>query len=298
MKALFDKLPVQSGAYRWFYADLVSGDFTAVCIFMVGSLFSSDYASQIRYGAVPSEHCSVNFALYEKGKRRCWVFTEYPDYNSNRHDRLRIGGSSIRRLVNGNVVIQISERTPFRGHRVDALLTLKPLAPALGELSLSEGKLHRWEALMPRAKGVLQTSVLKQTLEGIGYLDTNYGEEPLSSSLPRWQWSRSHSEVTDLTEIEFKLPTLQQSLHVSAHRGSTSVWRSVLRERAQIKTGWGLQVPALPQSRLLESSPFYARLEARQGESHQMYEVADFQKFDSPWIRWMARFKTRKDRAA
>jgi carotenoid 1,2-hydratase len=71
-------------------------------------------------------------------------------------------------------------------------------------------------------------------------------------------------------------------------------------------TGWGLRVPARLHSgcevvgppRLLESSPFYARLEARQGQLDSMGEVADFRRFHSPFIRWMAHFRTRTGRAA
>jgi carotenoid 1,2-hydratase len=71
-------------------------------------------------------------------------------------------------------------------------------------------------------------------------------------------------------------------------------------------TGWGLRVPArlqvgnqvVGEPRLLESSPFYARLEARQGALDSLGEVADFRRFHSPFIRWMAHFRTRVGRAA
>ena len=44
---------------------------------------------------------------------------------------------------------------------------------------------------------------------------------------------------------------------------------------------------------LLESSPFYARLEAQSDEAQAIGEVADFARFHSPTIRWMANFRTR-----
>ena len=35
------ELPAQSGAYRWYYVDVTAGDYTAVFIFMIGSIFSA-----------------------------------------------------------------------------------------------------------------------------------------------------------------------------------------------------------------------------------------------------------------
>jgi carotenoid 1,2-hydratase len=56
------------------------------------------------------------------------------------------------------------------------------------------------------------------------------------------------------------------------------------------RTAWGLRVPKRPSTRLLESSPFYARMET--GED-TLGEVADFQRFHQPWVRWMAALRTR-----
>ena len=69
-----------------------------------------------------------------------------------------------------------------------------------------------------------------------------------------------------------------------------------------VRTGWGLSVPKALEAggtvlstrpSLLETSPFYARLEARDKESHALAEVADFRRFHSPCVRWMARLRTR-----
>ena len=39
-------LPERAGAYRWYYADVGSGEVSAVVIFLVGSLFSARYAAR------------------------------------------------------------------------------------------------------------------------------------------------------------------------------------------------------------------------------------------------------------
>jgi carotenoid 1,2-hydratase len=54
----------------------------------------------------------------------------------------------------------------------------------------------------------------------------------------------------------------------------------------------------VPAPDLVESSPFYARQVARSGELHAIGEVADFRRFRSPLVRWMAHFRTRVERAA
>jgi carotenoid 1,2-hydratase len=72
------------------------------------------------------------------------------------------------------------------------------------------------------------------------------------------------------------------------------------------RSGWGLRLPRhlaagpveLPVASLLESSPFYARLEGAGDGRHALGEVADFRRFHSPLIRWMAHFRMRVERAA
>ena len=64
------------------------------------------------------------------------------------------------------------------------------------------------------------------------------------------------------------------------------------------RSRWGLSVPAKyggATPRLLESSPFYARLEAEAGGAHTLGEVADFRRFHNPWVRWMANFRMRTE---
>ena len=57
------ELPRQSGAYRWYYFDVTAGDFTAVFIFMIGSIFSARYSAGLKRGALPTAHSAVNFAI-------------------------------------------------------------------------------------------------------------------------------------------------------------------------------------------------------------------------------------------
>ncbi|HEX8825153.1 MAG TPA: carotenoid 1,2-hydratase [Archangium sp.] len=300
-------LPDTAGAYRWFYADVTAGDFSAVFIFMVGSLFSPRYSVGARRGARPLEHCAVNFALYHQGVRRRWVLSEYPVASVQRWGRaLRIGRSLLEYAPDGTVRMEVDERCAPFGGAVRARLVLEPQVPAAEEVQLVPGLPHYWRALAPRAKARLEVASEGVVAEGLGYHDSNHGEELLGERLPGWHWARVHGP--EETVVDYHLPAGVAPLRVTASAVGTKSERSPLPTEARPTslTNWGLRVPAhlyaggtvVGAPRLLESSPFYARVAARRGEVDVMGEVADFRRFHSPFIRWMAHFRTRVERAA
>lgn len=300
-------LPERAGAYRWFYADVTAGEDSAVFIFMVGSLFSPRYSAGARRGACPLEHCAVNFALYHQGRRRRWVLSEYPRAAVQREGRaLRIGRSLLEYAPDGTVRMEVDERCAPLGGPVRASLVLEPVSPAAEEVQLVPGLPHFWQALAPRARARLEVASEGVVAEGLGYHDSNHGEELLGARLPGWHWARVHGP--EETVVDYHLPDGVASLRVTAGAlGTRFERRHLLAEaRPTSRTGWGLRVPArlyagdteVGVPRLLESSPFYARVEARQGGLEGMGEVADFRRFHSPFIRWMAHFRTRVERAA
>jgi len=296
------ELPNRPGAYRWYYADVTAGDVTAVVILMVGAVFSPRYSIAVGRGGRPTEHCAVNLALYRGGARWHWVLSEYPAASVEDGRTLRIGASSLHYAADGRVVIQVVDRTAPWGRPTEASLELTPEAPAVDEVQLVEGQPHFWQPLAPRARATLK--VQGEELTGRGYHDTNRGEEPLGSGLPGWQWLRVHRRRT--SEVIYRPRGSGEALHlISTSRGS-SLERIAAAPALERRTAWGLNVPrslmpghaGLEQPRLLESSPFYARLESRLGPSHALGEVADFEKFHRPYLRWMAHFRTREGSAA
>lgn len=302
-------LPDTPGAYRWFYADVTAGEYSAVCIFMVGSLFSARYSAGVKRGALPLEHCAVNFALYHRRTRQRWVLSEYPRaaVQVERGGRaLRIGRSLLEYGVDGTVRMEVDERCAPFGGQVRARLELEPQAMAAEEVQLVPGLPHFWRALAPRAKARLEVFSEGVVTEGLGYHDTNHGGELLGARLPGWHWARVHGP--EETVVDYHLPGGVAPLRVTAGvLGTKSERRPVLAEaRDTSLTGWGLRMPArlyagsgvVDEPRLLESSPFYARVEARRDGLDVMGEVADFRRFHSPFIRWMAHFRTRVERGA
>lgn len=297
--------PSASGAYRWLYADVVCGDVTAVFIFMMGSLFSPRYAAAVRRGGKPLDHCAVNFARYRGGARRQWVLSEYAGAIVAQDGRaLRIGRSSLRYGADGTLLIHVHERTAPWGRLAEARLELSPKSPPFDELALDAAGRHLWQPLAVRAEAKLTLPREGVTLTSHGYHDTNHGAEPLGRSVTAWRWARVHR--ADRTFIHYHLEGEPHPIEVTAGDGLRQVIRGAPPAPAPERTAWGLRIPrhapagegVLPSGRLLESAPFYARFEFHQAGAHVLGEVADFRRFHSPFIRWMAHFRTRVEAAA
>jgi carotenoid 1,2-hydratase len=292
-------LPSEPGAYRWFYADVRAGEYSAVFIFMVGSLFSPRYSVAARRGGLPGEHCAVNFALYHRGLRKRWVLSEYPALAMDSPHHLRIGRSTLS-YDDAGVRLELDERTAPWGRRVKARLVLEPMTPLGDEVQLVPGLPHWWRPLAPRARASLTLETEGVRAEGLGYHDTNHGAEQLGARLSGWHWSRTHG--ADATVVEYLLPEGAAPVRVTAGARGVQCERGAGAEPLPMElTGWGLRVPrhlrvgdrVLGAPRLLESSPFYARVESHEEGLDTLGEVADFRRFHSPLIRWMAHFRTR-----
>jgi carotenoid 1,2-hydratase len=233
------------------------------------------------------------------------VLSEYPGASVQRNGRaLRIGRSLLEYGLDGTVRLEVGERCAPFGGWVRARLVLEPQTEAAEEVQLVPGLPHYWRALAPRAKAWLEVASEGVVKEGVGYHDSNHGAELLGARLPGWHWARVHGP--EETVVDYHLPGGVAPLRVTASAvGTKSERRPLLAEARPTRlTGWGLRVPAQLQvghavvgvPKLLESSPFYARVEARRSGLDVMGEVADFRRFHSPFIRWMAHFRTRVER--
>jgi carotenoid 1,2-hydratase len=292
-------MPERSGSYRWYYVDVSTGDYTAVFIFMLGSLFSARYSAALKKGGLPREHSAVNFALYEKGVRWQWVLTEYQAASVEDDGRtLRIGQSFL--SYDGDTVrAVVKDKLAPWGGRTEAHLEFKAQTPSHDEVRLVEGQAHFWRPIAVRGAAKVTLPGHELTLEGRGYHDGNHGEVPLGSDLRGWEWVRTHRP--DATSIVYRPWGTAPAISVEASAARVDVQRVVLPPPSTHRTGWGLQVPRslgpTEAPMLLESSPFYARLESHEHETHALGEVADFARFHTPSIRWMARLRTRQGAA-
>lgn len=283
------------GSYCWYYADFSGPGVTAVAILLLGGPFSP--------GRRP---CAVNFAVYPTEPtsrfRPTWVLSEY-DRASWSASALTIGTSSLESLPDGRLRVSMRERTaPWGRERVEATLELIPEVPPGPLVTLVDGLPHEWQPIAARAHATLSLGGDSPiTVEGTGYLDSNRGEEPLGLRLHRWRWTRVHSEAA--TSIAFTFGDAP-SLEVIAGPSGVEHRHTAIEPWANAGdglTGWALRIPralgtnglGLTAPRLLESSPFYARLLAEGPGVYALSEVADFARFRSPAFRWMTHFRSR-----
>jgi carotenoid 1,2-hydratase len=289
------ELPTKSGAYRWYYADVTAGDTSAVFIFMVGSLFSARYSASLKKGGLPREHAAVNFALYEKGVRTAWVLTEYQAVSVDDDGRtLRIGESSLS-YDEGGFTMTVKDKTTPWGVPTQAQVRFTPQAPLGPELRLVDGLSHHWRPICVRGEARVSVPTHEVDVVGRGYHDGNHGDVALGSDLSGWSWARTHH--ADATHITYRPWGGAPAIEVRATADAVDVQRQAPTPLRTARTGWGLQVPTELGPRLspvlLESSPFYARLEAQGDGAQALGEVADFVRFHSPAVRWMANLRTR-----
>ena len=292
------ELPTRAGSYRWLYVDFTAGEWSAVAIFMLGNIFSPGYSSGAARGVRPCSHSAVNFALYDGGTRRRWALTEYPAAQlSPSRQVLQIGRSTWTYGEQG-AEVRVSELTAPWGRATDAVLEFELEGERGPEVQLVPGMPHWWRPIAPRAHARLRVPSLGLDVAGRAYHDGNHGDEQLGGSLPGWRWARTHGR--DETRVRYEPPGVP-AIEVTARDGLVSVARRESATPSLRRSGWGLQVPGDYQGarpRVLESSPFYARLEAEQAGAHTLGEVADFRRFHHPLVRWMANFRMRTGVAA
>jgi carotenoid 1,2-hydratase len=295
-------LPEGSGSYLWLYTDAVVGEITMVAIFLVGSVFSPRYVAR---AGRPLDHCAVNVALYRRGRRVAWAFTEYPGLAHVSPHGLAIGSSALRYGPDGTLVLTIAERTAPWGRPLRARLELTPACVSAAALPLDAERLHYWEPRIVRARARLEVPALGIAGTGLGYHDANRGRVALGDGLPGWWWARVHAP--DASLVRYCVHGHASEIRVSTHDGQEpTVVHAPAAARRRRRSAWGLALPTdigagdrpVAARRLLESSPFYARQEAHADGVHALGESADFHRFRSPLIRWMAYCRMRTERTA
>jgi carotenoid 1,2-hydratase len=321
---------VAPGGYSWWYFDALSDDgrraFTA--IFFIGSVFSPDYAKRLRRGeqAPAQDHLAVNLALYEGGRPVSWVMSEYgAGALTCADDDLAIGASHVERLPGGGLRLHIHDRTaPFMaslvgvGGGVDGTIEIEPSAPPIGgaELAISGGHKHRWRVPVPRARVKVRFRRPDFSFEGWGYHDANCGDGRLESTFSRWSWARFHPE-RDRTVILYSVrgrDGTARAMVVDAKDGAAQPDREARAvgpapDGAPRPAGWGMTLPAsfavgdgrlrCQPDRLIDVAPFYVRYVGALTDGPKvlatgMGEYLDLDRFRSPALQFLLRFKTRR----
>ena len=322
---LAQAMQVAPGGYAWWYFDGVSPDerraFSA--IFLVGSVFSPSYARRLRKGPVPAqEHVAVNLALYEDGRQIAWVMSEYgAGAVAGQGEGLEIAGSRIEPLEGGGLRLTLVERSAplFAsaariGTPVIGQIDLHPLEAPADEVPLPTalGAIHRWRAVMPRARVEASFERPGWKMQGLGYHDVNRGTSRLEESFSRWSWARFH--CPDRTLVLYSVAGVggdRGTLVLDSTASASPVSVPELVEGPMGSVGWGLRLPGWfgpsgdgPRARPdvpIDVAPFYARYLATLSQDGRplgrgLGEYLDLERFRRREIQFLLQFKTRKMR--
>lgn len=184
---------VQSGGYLWWYLDALSDDgrHGLTIIAFVGSVFSPYYAWARRSGEVdPDNHCALNVALYSRNAKR-WTMTERGARHCFRDaNQFSIGPSHLR-WDGQSLVIDINEVGVPWPHSVRGQVRVHPQQLFNFSTTIDAKGQHRWGPLAPSARVEVVMDSPAQRWQGLGYLDSNEGDEPIDRSCREWDWSRS-----------------------------------------------------------------------------------------------------------
>jgi carotenoid 1,2-hydratase len=322
---------VRPGGYAWWYFDAVSddGERALTAIFFLGSVFSPSWAARLRRGepARAEEHLGVNLALYERGKKRAWVMSEYGAraLGGVGDAGPRIGDSAIER-DGERLRVTIRERSaPFLvalagvGARVEGTIEVEPHARALDAVELggpSSDERHLWHVLVPRARMRVRFSRPDFAFDGVGYHDVNAGGGRLERAFSSWSWARFHEvDRTTIVYATHERSGASRAVVVDApddKDGEAAAARAatLLPEGEHTELPWGLHMPRwfavddggrtlrCRPAQLLEAAPFYARyaatLETDVRKITGVGEYLDLDRFQDRGVQFLLRFKMRR----
>lgn len=162
-------------------------------ISFVGSVFSPYYHWAGRRD--PEDHVCINVALYRPGGNR-WSMTER-GRGSMRRDAtsFQVGPSGIRR-DGSDIIIDFDEisvpRPPAHllPKRIRGTIRFSPDAVTPQVFDIDQDGRHRWWPVSPTGRIRLEMETGAEGWSGHGYMDSNWGTEPLEEGFKLWDWAR------------------------------------------------------------------------------------------------------------
>jgi carotenoid 1,2-hydratase len=262
---------VGENAYLWWYIDALSDDgkHGIVLIAFVGSVFSPYYAWARRNNTAvnPENHCSLNVAIYSKGKNR-WAMTERGEKQVERNATEFVIGPSNLKWDGNMLTIQIQERAVPFGQKITGTVELYPNTLFNFSTALDSAGQHRWGPLSPSARVKVSLSSPDLRWEGNAYLDSNEGDEPIANCFHEWDWSRADisggrtAVIYDVREKNAQENVLALTFNPN---GTIDHFEPPQRQKLP-KTLWGIQghmrnqnTEGLKVVQMLENTPFYTR---------------------------------------
>ncbi|MEQ8305621.1 MAG: carotenoid 1,2-hydratase [Hoeflea sp.] len=280
-------------------------------IAFVGSVFSPYYHWAGRRD--PDNHVCINVALYRPSGNR-WSMTERGRGAMRRDaNSFTVGPSSIRR-ENGEIVIDFDEvsvpRPPAQllPRRIKGRIRFSPDAVTSRVFDIDGKGRHRWWPVSPIGRIAVEMARGGENWSGHGYMDSNWGTEPLEKGFTIWDWARGLMPNGDAV-----------ILYDAAHRGGGhgrialriasdgTVDEFAMPDKTALSKGvWGVPRAAHHDGddyaptrtkivRTLEDGPFYTRSVIRTrlfGEDIDlMHESLSGDRFASPVVKAMLPFR-------
>lgn len=160
-------------------------------IAFVGSVFSPYYAWARRRAATdPENHCALNVALYGKRGSR-WSMTERGAGQLVREESVLCIGPSTLCWTGGLMQIAVDEICAPVPRRLRGSIRIIPTTLCDRSFVLDAWGFHRWSPIAPCARIEVNLSDPSLSWCGSGYMDSNYGVEPLENAFEAWSWSRA-----------------------------------------------------------------------------------------------------------
>ncbi len=190
-----------------------------------------------------------------------------------------------------------------RPAHVRGRVRLQPTARPQWTLTLDDAGRHHWSPLAPVARVAVELDKPRTSWSGEGYLDTNWGEEPLESGFSGWHWARGSTDQ-GTTVLYDTTPRSGAPLYTALTFDATGgVSEATPPPPQPLSTAlWGIKrrIPAAegvtPRVlETLEDTPFYARslvtTRVDGAELKAVHESLNLDRFSRRWVQMLLPFR-------
>lgn len=262
-------------------------------------MFSPYYLASGRHD--PLDHCAINLCLYGAAPR--WTMTERGRASLARSARELAIGPSRLFLDSETLVAEIAEQATPIPRAARGTIRIVPEAIGEKEYPLDPAGRHIWRSPAPAARVEVQMAAPHVSWSGHGYVDMNWGSEPLEAGFRSWHWSRSRLRDGSAVFFDGECRAGDPfALALRFDREGRAEPLPVPPSQPLPRTNWLLQRrtgadPAAPARlvRTLEDTPFYARSILAKplfGEvAPTMHESLDLDRFASRWVQTLLPYR-------
>jgi carotenoid 1,2-hydratase len=292
--------PVADGGYRWFRVACVSDDAQHVLVVMamLGNPFSPAYrkarmvaAHSGSMMANPLTFSTMNVAL--SGAHSLWAMTERAEVKRSAF-ALTIGKSMMIAAAD-RLIVPLDEQAATGQARIRGEVEVELGTVWSRAFDLTDQKKHSWAPIRQGERCQVRLKEPALSFVGSAFVDTSYGNEPLETSIVRWNRSEAYAADTGTGWLSFESESYQGSHELNLISLDQSVERTTFATPlvALKKSRFGLQssvrLDEIASVVVLEDTPFYTRnlILGRQG-SHSvrmLHEHVDLTRFKAGWMQ-------------